>query len=115
MQVITTGGRVLLVKASFRLGAAGDGQTCSGAEDGYGEGTLSCAPGSLQGFDLWHIRWLTPKETPWRPMHHVGRYGFAAAHVGKHVYFAGGYGFMAANSAERLSLETWTWEMLPPM
>ncbi|MCO5581676.1 hypothetical protein L7F22_035565 [Adiantum nelumboides] len=109
MQIITTGTPMLLVRATFCLGSSGNG-----AHSGSQDGSLSCMPGALQGFDLWHMRWLTPSETLWSPMP-VDRYGFAAAHVGKHVYFAGGDGFMAAKSAERLSLETWTWEMLPPM
>ncbi|MCO5560371.1 hypothetical protein L7F22_013984 [Adiantum nelumboides] len=113
MKIITTGTPMLLVRATFCLASSGNGAH-GGAQDGLGEGSLSCMPGSLQGFDLWHMRWLTPSETLWSPMR-VDRHRFAAAHVGKHVYFAGGDGFIAAKSAERLSLETWAWEIMPPM
>eukprot|EP00250_Pteridium_aquilinum_P010510 c19439_g1_i1 orf=38-1369(+) len=74
--------------------------------------------GALQGFDLWRMKWCRDLGDRPVPSMHVDRWEFATAHVGQHVYVAGGNGpagKATAKSVERLNMETGRWEMLPEM
>lgn len=115
LQVIETGTTLLLVRAEPQF-ANGNPSMIGGSDcrEIVEDGHHVQESGSLQGFDVWQMKWLNSRETPWNPML-VDRWQFATAYVGKHVYFAGGDGIAAATSAERLSLDAWTWEALPPM
>ncbi|KAI5074960.1 hypothetical protein GOP47_0010921 [Adiantum capillus-veneris] len=116
-QVIATGTNLLLVRSRLQLTDRADVLPLGG----IGEATCSLmgghdasAPGALQGFDVWHMKWCREMNRA-VPCMHVDRWGFATAHEGRHVYVAGGEGLAAARSAERLNMETGIWEMLPEM
>ncbi|KAI5074961.1 hypothetical protein GOP47_0010922 [Adiantum capillus-veneris] len=116
-QVITTGTNLLLVRSRLELTDRADRLWLRGNGKVAGlliGGNDASAPGALQGFDVWQMKWCREINRV-VPCMHVDRWGFATAHVGMHVYVAGGEGPAAARSAERLNMETGLWEMLPEM
>ncbi|MCO5605239.1 hypothetical protein L7F22_059419 [Adiantum nelumboides] len=111
-QVIATGTNLLLVRSRLHFTDRNNLLPPSG--DMEGGGYDAPAPGLLHCFDVWQMKWCRNINGT-VPCMQVDRWEFASAHMGRHVYVAGGQGPGAPRSTERLNIETGMWELLPEM
>ncbi|KAH7299912.1 hypothetical protein KP509_24G035600 [Ceratopteris richardii] len=122
-QLVQTGTDLLLVRSRLqytglrdRLLSVKEDNACNFNRRGDHDYRAIVEPGGFQAFNLWVMKWCNDMDTPPSiPAMRVDRWDFANAQIGKYVYVAGGDGIGAANSAERLNVETGVWEDLPDM